>query len=78
MTRRKIVPGTVRYKRDYRWVYTSPTTYSYSTALMLAQEYYDGRKWVPYIPGLNNLETIGDRKHDHESRHRKTHHNKRR
>lgn len=74
--KRKIVPGTVRYKLDNRYVYTSPTTYSYSTALMIAEEYYDGRKWVPYVPGLNNLSTIEERSDVHKVRHRKTGGNK--
>lgn len=76
--RRKLVAGTVRYKVDSRYVYASPSTYRYSTALMIAQEYFDGRKWVPYIPGLNNLTTKEERERDDQIRDRKIAHHKRR
>jgi hypothetical protein len=75
--KRRIVPGTLRYKIDGKFVYRSPGERSYSTALMLADSYYAGRKWVPYVPGLDNLSDIGKKKsHGHQVRHRKTGGNK--
>lgn len=54
--RRKVrVRGALRYKREGRYVYALPGERSYSTVLMLAEYYFDGRKWRGYVPGLDNL-----------------------
>lgn len=48
-----IVPGTVRFRvpGNRRYVYGYPGRRSYSATRDIAQEYYNGREWVRYIPG---------------------------
>jgi hypothetical protein len=62
--RRRIVPGTLRYKipDKARYVYAKPDEgRRYRVLLLLAHEYFDGRKWVPFVPGLDNLTTMEER-----------------
>lgn len=61
MKRRKIVPGTVRFSGDGVTVEFAPTYYNYLRMCMLATEYYDGKRWLPYTPGLDNLTTKEER-----------------
>lgn len=39
----------------------APTYYNYLRMCMLATEYYDGKRWLPYTPGLDNLTTKEER-----------------
>ena len=68
---RRLVPGTVRYRGDHhRYVYAAPSEPRYGRDCMLATEYYDGRKWIPYVPGLDNLTTRQERSHVRKISHR--------